>query len=332
MDLTHRFTVPAPLPDAWAAFNDVETLAPCFPGATVSSAEGADFAGWIKIKIGPLGLVYEGTGGYVERNADARRTVIQTRGRDKRGNGTAVTTITATFADQGDRTEVAVHTDLDLSGKPARFGREVVTDVVDRVVEQFSSRLAGKFAEGEVAAPPAPPDLSRRTLPGEGEAAADEHLAAAAEDDLFDLEDSGAPATGTSAGGVGGRPAATDWDEFDDIPADTEPTIELGMVPGEIDESADGRTEIEEELDLPAPEEVGAAPEPAAEPAPRPPAPQRPTAPRPYVPPQNTAEPHVKVAGTMTSVLVRQLKQFGPALAIISVIAFLAIRILRGRR
>ena len=225
MDLTHRFTVPAPLPDAWAAFNDVETLAPCFPGATVSSADGADFAGWIKIKIGPLGLVYEGTGGYVERNSDARRTVIRTRGVDKRGNGTAVTTITATFADQGDRTEIALHTDLDLSGKPARFGREVVTDVVDRVVEQFSTTLAGKFAEGEVAAPAAPPDLQRRSLPGE-------------------------------AGPV------ADWAEIDEIPADTEPTIELGMVPGDFDESADGRTEIEEELDLPPPMRSSRPPNP----------------------------------------------------------------------
>jgi carbon monoxide dehydrogenase subunit G len=314
MDLTHRFTVPAPLPDAWAAFNDVETLAPCFPGATVSSADGADFAGLIKIKIGPLGLVYEGTGGYLERNTGAHRTVIQTRGRDKRGNGTAVTTITATFAARGDRTEIALHTDLDLSGKPARFGREVVTDVVDRVVDQFSHALAGKFAEGEVAAPAAPPDLRRRSLPGEAESAVDEPIAAAAEADFLDAEDS----------------------TLDEFPADTEPTIELGAVPGDFDESADGRTEIEEELDLPAPDEIVAS-ESAAEPAPPPPtprqpAPRQPAAPRAYVPPQNTAQPHVHVAGTMTSDLTKQLKQYGPALAIISVVVFLAIRILRGKR
>jgi carbon monoxide dehydrogenase subunit G len=310
MDLTHRFTVPAPLPETWAAFNDVETLAPCFPGATVSRADGADFAGWIKIKIGPLGLVYEGTGGYVERNADARRTVIQTRGRDRRGNGTAVTTITATFAEQGDHTEVALHTDLDLSGKPARFGREVVTDVVDRVVDQFSSSLAGRFADGDVTAPAAPPDLSRRTLPAEGEP-----LAAAAEADFLDAED-----------------------DFDDISAETDPTVELGAVPGGVDESADGRTAIEEELDLSAPGEVIAS-EPADEPTPAPasetvspPQATQPSAPRPYVPPQNTAEPHVQAAGTMMSILVKQLRQYGPALAIISVIVFLAIRILRRSR
>jgi carbon monoxide dehydrogenase subunit G len=312
MDLTHRFTVPAPLPDAWAAFNDVETLAPCFPGATVSSAKGADFEGWIKIKIGPLGLVYEGTGGYVERNADARRTVIQTRGRDKRGNGTAVTTITATFAEQGDHTEVALHTDLDLSGKPARFGREVVTDVVDRVVDQFSSSLAGKFAEGEVTAPAAPPDLERRTLPTDDELAAGDALAAAAEEDFLDAEE----------------------DSIDEIPADTEPTIELGAVPWDVEESADGRTEIEEELDLPTPEEAIAL-EPPAEPAPQPvpeavsaPAAPQPSAPRTYVPPRNTAEPHVRAVGTIMSMLVKR----GPALAIIGVIVFLAIRILRRKR
>jgi carbon monoxide dehydrogenase subunit G len=323
MDLTHRFTVPAPLPDAWAAFNDVETLAPCFPGATVSSADGDDFAGSVKIKIGPLGLVYEGTGGYLERNAGARRTVIQTRGRDKRGNGMAITTITATFTNRGDRTEVALHTDLDLSGKPARFGRDVVTDVVDRVVDQFSSALAGKFAEGEVAAPAAPPDVRRRSLPAEDAPTAGEPVAA----DFSDSEVSGAPATGTSAGGVGGRPPTQDTD----IPADSDPTIELGAVPGDVDESGDGRTDIEERLDIPAPDEVAAASESAAEPAPRRAAPTEPATPRPYAPPRNTAQPHVKVAGTMTSGVVGQLKQYGPALAILSVIAFLAIRILRRK-
>ena len=190
--------MPAGIEQAWTAFNHLDRLEPCLPGVTLIGRAGDVYEGSVKIKFGPIALVYDGSTRYVERNAAARRTVIQTRGRDKRGNGTAVTTITATFADQGDRTEVALHTDLDLSGKPARFGREVVTDVVDRVVEQFSSTLAGKFAEGEVAAPAAPPDLRRRSLADEAEPLADQPIGVAAEADVLDAEVPEAPETDIS--------------------------------------------------------------------------------------------------------------------------------------
>src|SRR5574338_6806 len=36
MELTHDFVVPAPLEQAWATFMDLERVAGCFPGATVT--------------------------------------------------------------------------------------------------------------------------------------------------------------------------------------------------------------------------------------------------------------------------------------------------------
>ena len=50
MDLTHRFSVPAPVEEAWRAFNHLEALEPCLPGATITSVNG---------NPGPLGA-----GGY----------------------------------------------------------------------------------------------------------------------------------------------------------------------------------------------------------------------------------------------------------------------------
>ena len=105
MDLTHRFSVPAHIDEAWNAFNDLEGLAPCFPGATISSVEGDEFTGSVKIKLGPVALVYNGSGRYVERNDADRRVVIEARGKDKRGNGTATATVTANFAENGEQTE-----------------------------------------------------------------------------------------------------------------------------------------------------------------------------------------------------------------------------------
>ena len=92
MDLTHRFSVPAGVAEAWDAFNDLEGLAPCFPGATITSVDGDEFSGSVKIKLGPISLMYNGSGRYVERNDADRRVVIEARAGQTR-NGTATATV-----------------------------------------------------------------------------------------------------------------------------------------------------------------------------------------------------------------------------------------------
>jgi carbon monoxide dehydrogenase subunit G len=152
MDLKHRFSVPAPLDEAWKAFNNLEALAPCFPGATIANVEGDDFAGSVKIKLGPISLLYNGSGRYLERNNEARRVVIEARGKDKRGNGTATAMVTASFTENGPQTDVEVLTDLAITGKPAQFGRGVISDVSDKLLEQFVSCVSGRLGEGLAAA------------------------------------------------------------------------------------------------------------------------------------------------------------------------------------
>ncbi|MFZ1114255.1 MAG: SRPBCC family protein, partial [Propionibacteriaceae bacterium] len=148
MDLTHRFSVPADVAEAWDAFNDLEGLAPCFPGATITSVDGDQFSGSVKIKLGPISLMYNGSGRYIERNDADRRVVIEARGKDKRGNGTATATVTASFAESGGQTDVEVLTDLVITGKPAQFGRGVISDVSDKLLDQFVSCVSGRLANG----------------------------------------------------------------------------------------------------------------------------------------------------------------------------------------
>ena len=159
MDLTHRFSVPAGVAEAWDAFNDLEGLAPCFPGATITSVDGDEFSGSVKIKLGPISLMYNGSGRYIERNDADRRVVIEARGKDKRGNGTATATVTASFAESGGQTDVEVLTDLVITGKPAQFGRGVISDVSDKLLDQFVSCVSGRF----VGRPPQSPRATRRT-------------------------------------------------------------------------------------------------------------------------------------------------------------------------
>ncbi len=53
MQLENKFTIEAPLDKAWKALNTPETIAPCFPGATLTEYEGDSFTGTVKVKLGP---------------------------------------------------------------------------------------------------------------------------------------------------------------------------------------------------------------------------------------------------------------------------------------
>lgn len=157
MDLSHSFTVPTSLEATWAHFQDIGALAECFPGAQVTAVgEDADgnptFEGTCKVKLGPIALVYVGAGSFVENDAAAHRFVVDAKGRDKRGNGTAGAKVTvAMAATDGDATQVDVVTDLAITGKPAQFGRGVMQDVSDKLLGQFVScleqRLSGEATE-----------------------------------------------------------------------------------------------------------------------------------------------------------------------------------------
>ena len=154
MELTHRFTVPASLADTWAAFNDIESVAGCFPGAVVTSVEGDDFTGTCKVKLGPIALVYGGTGTFTSKDEAAGTFALEAKGKDKRGNGTAGANVTAALTDAGGgSTEVEVVTDLHITGKPAQFGRGVIQDVSDKLLNQFVACLEEKL-QGPGAAPP----------------------------------------------------------------------------------------------------------------------------------------------------------------------------------
>lgn len=147
MHLAHRFTLPAHLDVVWPVFSSLEDIAPCWPGAAVTENSGEDFAGTVKVKLGPLTLTYAGGGTFVARDDPGRTIVIRSQGSDERGDGTVTTTVTATLTAKLDQTEVRVETDLELTGKPARLGKGVVSDASNRLVDQFVSCLAGRFQD-----------------------------------------------------------------------------------------------------------------------------------------------------------------------------------------
>ena len=169
MQLEHHFTVPVPADKAWDVLLDVERIAPCMPGATVQSFDGETVDGRVKVKVGPIQVTYAGTAKFVQKDAEARRAVIEANAKEARGAGTAAATITTVLIDTGGTTDVTVITDLQITGKPAQFGRGVMVEVGNKLLGQFADCLAAELGGGR---PPGAPVGAAETPAAAGEAAA----------------------------------------------------------------------------------------------------------------------------------------------------------------
>ena len=153
MELDHSFTVPVPPDRAWHVLLDVERIAPCMPGATVEEFDGKVVTGRIKVKVGPVSLTYRGTAKFTERDPDARVVVVDASGKETRGAGTASAAVRASLEPAGDGTQVLIHTTMNVTGRPAQFGRGVIAEVGGKLVEKFAQNLAQMISDGGQAAP-----------------------------------------------------------------------------------------------------------------------------------------------------------------------------------
>jgi len=149
--MEHSFTVPVPVEQAWEVLLDIERVAPCMPGATLTGVTDESFTGTVKVKLGPVSMMFKGTGRFVERDEAAHRVVLHASGAESRGGGTAAAKVTAALHPAGAGTRVEVSTDLDVTGKAAQFGRGLIGDVSGRLIGQFATCLAGKLAAAPTA-------------------------------------------------------------------------------------------------------------------------------------------------------------------------------------
>jgi uncharacterized protein len=143
--LEQSFEVAAPVERVWEALIDVEQVAPCLPGATVTGRnEDGSYTGSFTVKIGPTTASYTGKLEMEAVDEASHTATMSAQGSDKRGQGGATAKIVSTLEALDDaRTKVEVDTDYHITGRLARFGRGgMIEDISERLLKEFASRLA----------------------------------------------------------------------------------------------------------------------------------------------------------------------------------------------
>ncbi|WP_433499688.1 SRPBCC family protein [Sphaerimonospora sp. CA-214678] len=153
----HEFMVPVPVERAWPVLLDPERIAPCLPGAALESIDGDAFTGRLRVKVGPITIVYRGSAEFEHIDPDARTLTLRAAGRETRGPGTANAEVTARLSAEDGHTRVRVETSFNVTGRPAQFGRGMLADVGGKLIDRFAANLAGLFEEERPEAEPEPP-------------------------------------------------------------------------------------------------------------------------------------------------------------------------------
>jgi carbon monoxide dehydrogenase subunit G len=142
LKLQNEFVVAAPLDRTWRTLLDVERVAGCLPGATIEPvAQDGLYRGAVRIKAGPVTMAYNGTVRLADVDADDHVASFDARAKETKGTGTAAATIRNRLRADGDGTRVTVETDLNVTGRPAQFGRGLMEDVAGKMLGDFAGRL-----------------------------------------------------------------------------------------------------------------------------------------------------------------------------------------------
>ena len=144
MEIDNTFNVLLPLAKTWVVLMDIERIAPCMPGAEITeTVDEKTYNGRVSVRLGPVALTFNGVAKFEEIDEASHQVRVSARGADPKGRGGAEAKINFSLAADGDGTRVDIHTDLQLSGSIAQYGRGagMISDLASQLVGQFAKNL-----------------------------------------------------------------------------------------------------------------------------------------------------------------------------------------------
>jgi carbon monoxide dehydrogenase subunit G len=141
MKIQNEIEVAAPPEELFEVLSNVERVAPLLPGATLEGKDGDAYTGAVKLKIGPITASYRGRLRFLELDEETRRAVMEASAQETNGQGNAQARITASVSGSDSQSVLNLDTDLEVRGKAAQFGRGVLGNVSQRILDQFARNL-----------------------------------------------------------------------------------------------------------------------------------------------------------------------------------------------
>jgi carbon-monoxide dehydrogenase small subunit len=149
IELRQSFLVARPPGEVWNFLGNLEQVARCLPGASLSGApQAGNVAGKFAVKLGPITASFSGEARIVRDDAQ-RRALLLGAGSDRLSGSRAAGEIEYVVLPAGGGSRVEIVLRAILAGALAQFGRSgIVEDLVARIAETFARNLEAKLAGG----------------------------------------------------------------------------------------------------------------------------------------------------------------------------------------
>ncbi len=177
VELDRSFPVPAPADATWRFLQNLEAVAGCMPGATISERlpNGA-LKGTVTVRIGPATMSFRGEVELRDTDAAGQQLAPSTlrligKGTDTTGTSGASLDLTAHVQAVDSTSSILKgRSEIAMSGKAAAFGGRMMNSVADQILKQFADNLAVKIRESSTssaaASSPQETKTSRNELNG----------------------------------------------------------------------------------------------------------------------------------------------------------------------
>ena len=149
--INKSFHVDYPIDEVWNNLTDPNKVVVCVPGASLTGqVDDNNYKGEVELKFGPVKAKYDGVITFLERNAAAKKMVLQGKGVDSRGKGNAEMTMNGQLTTKDGGTDLNVSMEVSISGMLAQLGSRLINDVSNQVFDQFINNFKTKLSGGEV--------------------------------------------------------------------------------------------------------------------------------------------------------------------------------------
>jgi carbon monoxide dehydrogenase subunit G len=144
MQFENHAVVPASAATLWDFLMDIKAVSGCLPGVeNVQEVDPDTYQANLKMRVGPIGLKFDGRMKVVERDHQNRRAVMRAEGNDKGVGGAVTANIVMTLVEQSPAsTELIVKTDANVLGKLGEFGQPVMRKKADSMMQDFAKNIS----------------------------------------------------------------------------------------------------------------------------------------------------------------------------------------------
>jgi carbon monoxide dehydrogenase subunit G len=154
VQLEKTFPMPASADTAWALLQNIEGVAGCMPGASITERIDAQhYKGTVAVRFGPANMSFRGEVEVIALEPVSRTLRLVGKGTDSTGSSGASMDLTARVeAIDAASCNLVGSSEVSVSGKAASFGGRMMSSVADQVLKQFAANFAARVQAQSAAA------------------------------------------------------------------------------------------------------------------------------------------------------------------------------------